>query len=187
MRLISGVGAAAVALGCGAAYQGSAPLAADGPLGPGGDSVTSCMAKRQASSMVAGLDVVRNSSDDPVTLDKAELVGASGVSLVAARVADVSAGRSLFGHAQGIPPREMSKEQRQLIRSSQPLAGFGLKSDSSGSVDNVLMYLRLDDPAVTAEIEHLRVYYHQGSNRYMWQDNAHYILYAGTRCPQLAS
>jgi len=145
------------------------------------------MTKQNASAMVAGLDVVRNSSDEPVTLARAELVGASGVTLTGARVADVSGDRSLFGHVNGDPPRGMSKEQRLLVESSRPLAGFSLPPGSTGAVDNVLMYLRLHDPAVTAEIQHLRVDSHQGSRPYLWQDNAHFILYAGSACPDPAS
>ncbi|GAB3775245.1 hypothetical protein GCM10027600_39270 [Nocardioides ginsengisegetis] len=158
-----------------------------GPLGPGGDSVTSCMTKRDATDMVVGLDVVRNASDEPVTLDSAELVGATRVTLTAARVADVSGDRSLLGHVQGDPPREMSDEQRLLMRSSRPLTGFALAPASTGAIDNVLMYLHLEDPEVTAEIEHLRVYYHQGSHHYIWQDNAHFILAAGPGCAALPS
>ena len=181
-RSVPGAGAVVAALACAAAATGSAPVVSDGPLGPGGDFVTDCMTKQHAAAMVVGFDVVRNSSDDPVTLDRAELVGASGVTLTEARVADVSGDRDLFGHVNGNPPRGMSREQRLLVASSRPLAGFTRAPGSTGAIDNVLMYLRLDDPAVTAEIQHLRVYYHRGPHRYIWQDNAHYILYAGSDC-----
>lgn len=182
MRLASLVALVGVGLGCSAASTDAPGW--NGPLGKGGDHITECMVKQHASQMVVGWDVVRNSSSDPVTLDRAVLVGASGVSLTGARVADVRGDKTLFGHANGNPPTRISGEQRQLVASSKPLEGFALAPLSTGAIDNVLLYLRLDDPSRQGEIEHLRVYYHQGAGRrFVWQNNGHYILYPGNRCP----
>src|SRR4051812_33107554 len=117
-KALGGVLIVSLVLGC-ATASACLTVVGRGPLGPGGDAVTACMVKQHASAMVVGLDVVSNASRDPVTLERASLVGARGVSLAEARVVDVGH-VDLFGHANGIPPTRLSSGQRRLILRSAP-------------------------------------------------------------------
>jgi hypothetical protein len=177
--------AAITASGCATSTSsGSTIVNTNGPLGPGGDSVTYCMAKGHASSLVVGVEVLHNSTSDGVTLDEATLVGADGVHVERARVAEVGGNGELFGRAEGDPPQRLTARQRDLLATSKPLGGYRMTDHGMDAALNVLLFLRLDSPTRQHDVEHVRVYYHTRGGSFVHQDNVHDVAFPGDQCPK---
>lgn len=159
---------ATVLIGISFVVAGCSELTSGGPLDQPSDEGTVCAPVRDDPSITFGVEILENSSEQPVVIKSVQLADAEGMSMIEARVVVFEGfkvtGGTIVGIGSGYPP-----EHFDLLAESSLADGFELPpSKETDDIFNLVVGVRMDDETVNAMASGLDVSYESQRKRYSY-------------------